>query len=88
MDIFLAEVIGTGILIVIGCGVNANVSLARTNGASSGWIVITTGWGLGVAMGAYAVGPTERCSPQPGRHTRPGLDWGGGAVGHSELPGR
>ena len=46
MEIFLAEVVGTAILIVIGDGVVANVLLAKTKGHNSGWIVITTGWGL------------------------------------------
>ncbi len=56
MDVYAAEVIGTGILILLGDGVVANVVLRQTKGESSGWLVITTGWGLAVAMAVYAVG--------------------------------
>ena len=50
MQAFVAELIGTCILVVLGNGVVANVVLARTKGNGSGWIVITTGWGLAVAI--------------------------------------
>ncbi len=43
------------ILIVLGDGVVANVALSKTKGNSSGWIVITAGWGLGVAIAVYCV---------------------------------
>jgi len=55
MTPFLAELIGTMLLVVLGDGVVANVLLARTKGQNSGWIVITTGWGLGLAVAIYAV---------------------------------
>jgi glycerol uptake facilitator protein len=56
MQTLLAEAVGTLILVLLGNGVVANVVLARTKGHSSGWIVITTGWGVAVAMALYAVG--------------------------------
>jgi glycerol uptake facilitator protein len=56
MQTFLAEVIGTMVLVLLGDGVVANVVLKGTKGQGSGWIVITTGWGVAVAVGAYAVG--------------------------------
>ena len=56
MQTLLAEAIGTMILILLGDGVVANVVLARTKGQNSGWIVITTGWGVAVAVAVYAVG--------------------------------
>ena len=56
MEIFLAELVGTMILIVLGDGVVANVVLAKTKGNDSGWIVIATGWGLAVAIAVYCVG--------------------------------
>ncbi len=55
MSPFLAELLGTTILIVLGDGVVANVVLARTKGHDSGWIVITVGWGLAVTVGVYSV---------------------------------
>lgn len=56
MDNFLAELIGTAILIILGDGVVAGVLLARSKAQNSGWIVITMGWGLAVAIAVYAVG--------------------------------
>ncbi len=56
MQSLLAEAIGTMILVLLGDGVVANVVLDRTKGHSAGWIVITTGWGIAVAIAVYAVG--------------------------------
>ena len=56
MQSLLAEVIGTMILVLLGDGVVANVVLNRSKGNNSGWIVITAGWGIAVAMAVYAVG--------------------------------
>ena len=55
MNEFTAELVGTFLLILLGGGVCANVSLKKTCGNDSGWIVITAGWGLAVAMAIYAV---------------------------------
>lgn len=56
MNPLLAEMIGTMMLVTLGDGVVANVCLTKTKGNNGGWIVITTGWGLAVAMAAYTVG--------------------------------
>ena len=56
MSPYLAEAVGTMILIIFGNGVVANVLLKKSKGENSGWIVITTGWALGVMMGVYSVG--------------------------------
>ncbi len=53
MSPFLAELLGTMFLIVLGNGVVANVVLARTKGHGSGWIVISFGWAMGVFVGVY-----------------------------------
>ncbi|HSC89477.1 MAG TPA: MIP/aquaporin family protein [Polyangiaceae bacterium] len=50
---FLAEFVGTALLILFGNGVVANVVLAKTKGNNAGWIVITIGWGLAVFIGAF-----------------------------------
>jgi len=50
---YLAEFIGTTLLLLFGCGVNANVSLKGTYGQSSGWIVISLGWAMAVFIGVY-----------------------------------
>lgn len=56
MGIFLAELVGTMLLVLLGDGVVANVVLRKTKGFSSGWIVITTGWALAVAVPALIFG--------------------------------
>ena len=56
MSPFVAEIVGTMLLIVLGDGVVANAVLQRTKGHASGWIVITTGWALAVALAVYSVG--------------------------------
>ena len=43
MSPFVAELVGTALLIVLGDGVVANVVLTKSKGEHGGWIVITTG---------------------------------------------
>ena len=43
-------------LVLLGDGVVANVLLSRSKGENSGWIVITMGWGVAVALAVYSVG--------------------------------
>jgi glycerol uptake facilitator protein len=57
MTPFLAEYIGTGVLILLGNGVVANVVLTDTKGQNSGWIVITTGWAMAVYIGIWIANP-------------------------------
>ena len=78
MDILVAEIVGTAILILIGNGVVANVVLAKTKGHGSGWIVVTAGWGLAVAMGVYAVGRIS------GAHLNPAVTLGLASIGSLE----
>ena len=56
MSPFIAEILGTMLLILLGDGVVANAVLQRSKGHASGWIVITTGWALAVALAVYSVG--------------------------------
>src|ERR671925_997924 len=56
MSPFLAELLGTMLLVILGDGVVANVVLSGTKGQNSGWIVITAGWAFGVTVAVYAVG--------------------------------
>lgn len=53
MTAWVAEFIGTALLVLFGNGVVANVLLPKTKGNNSGWIVITAGWGLAVFIGAF-----------------------------------
>lgn len=75
MNPYLAEFIGTAILILLGNGVVANVVLNRSKGQNGGWIVITVGWGLAVAMAVYAVGRIS------GAHLNPAVTVGLASIG-------
>ncbi len=55
MSPFLAELVGTMLLVLLGDGVVANVILNKTKGQNSGWIVITVGWAAAVTIAVYAV---------------------------------
>ena len=57
MTDFIAEVIGTALLTLLGGGVVANVILTGTKGNNGGWMVITTGWALAVFVGVIVAGP-------------------------------
>ncbi len=50
-SIWLGEFLGTFILILLGNGVNASVSLRKTYAENAGWMVITTGWAIAVLCG-------------------------------------
>lgn len=52
-DIWMFEVLGTATLVLLGCGVVANVALARTHGAGGGTLMVNFGWGLAVFSGVY-----------------------------------
>lgn len=56
MNAYLAEIVGTMILILFGCGTNAAGSLKETYSNGGGWLMVSAGWGLAVAMAVYAVG--------------------------------
>ena len=75
MTPFIAEIIGTMLLILLGDGVVANVVLRGTKGAASGWIVITLGWGMAVFVGVFAV------AFYSGAHLNPAVTVGLAAAG-------
>ena len=56
MHIFIAEFVGTALLLLLGNGVVAGVALRGTKNENSGWLVITIGWALAVTFAVYAVG--------------------------------
>jgi glycerol uptake facilitator protein len=62
---FLAEVLGTGMLILLGDGVVAGVLLAKSKAQNSGWIVITTGWAFAVFCGVIIAGPISGAHLNP-----------------------
>ena len=71
----LFEFLGTLVMILLGCGVVACVSLNKSKGQSSGWIVITLAWGLAVMCGVLIAGPFT------GAHLNPAVSFGLAAVG-------
>jgi glycerol uptake facilitator protein len=79
MEQYIAEFVGTAILILLGDGVVANVLLKNSKGEASGWIVITFGWGMAVAIAAYTVGPISGAHINPavtiGLAVSGGFDW-------------
>lgn len=75
MTPFVAELLGTFLLILMGCGVNANVVLEGTKGQNSGWMVITTGWAFAVFVGVVVAGPYS------GAHINPAVSVGLAAAG-------
>lgn len=56
ISLFLSELIGTMILVLLGNGVIANVVLKNSKGGNSGWIVIAAGWAFAVTVAVYASG--------------------------------
>lgn len=80
---FLAEFLGTGVLILLGDGVVAGVLLAKSKAQNSGWIVITMGWAFAVFCGVIIAGPIS------GAHLNPAVTIGlaiNGATPWSEVP--
>jgi glycerol uptake facilitator protein len=65
MNVFFAEFFGTAMIIVFGGGVVANVLLDKTKGNSSGWIVITFGWAVGVFTGVLVAAPISGAHLNP-----------------------
>ncbi|HUG20253.1 MAG TPA: MIP/aquaporin family protein [Planctomycetaceae bacterium] len=70
MNVYLAELIGTAILILMGNGVVANVVLRETKGHGGGWIVICAGWGFAVFTAVLCVGEIS------GAHINPAVTIG------------
>jgi len=75
MTPFIAEFIGTMLLILLGDGVVANVILNETKGKDSGWMVITTAWGLAVFIAVTVAGPYS------GAHLNPAVTLGLAIIG-------
>lgn len=78
---FLAELIGTMILIILGDGVVAGVLLNRSKAQNAGWIVITAGWAFAVAVAVYVAGAIS------GAHINPAVTLGALLTGGIALDG-
>ncbi len=65
MTPFFGELIGTGMIIILGQGVVSNVVLQKTKGYNSGWIVISFGWAMGVFVGVYCSAAASKAHLNP-----------------------
>jgi glycerol uptake facilitator protein len=84
MDVYIAEFVGTMILILLGDGVVAGVLLRYSKSENAGWIVITFGWGMAVAIAVYTVGRIS------GAHINPAVTVGLASIGAfpiAQVPG-
>jgi glycerol uptake facilitator protein len=82
-NIFLAEVFGTGLLVLLGDGVVAGVLLAKSKAQNAGWIVITAAWAFAVYVGVVVAGPIS------GAHLNPAVTIGlavNGATPWDQVP--
>jgi len=76
--VFLSEVLGTGMLTLLGCGVVANVALAKNKGLGGGFLMVTFGWGLAVFAGVIV-------AYNSGAHLNPAVTIGLVANGATEF---
>jgi len=56
MNIYLAEFLGTLLIILFGGGVVAGNVLKGTKSENAGWLTVCVAWGLGVTLAIYATG--------------------------------
>ena len=79
--IFLSEVVGTAMLLLLGAGVVANNLLPKNKGAGTGFLFVNWGWGLAVFAGVLV-------SYKSGGHINPAVTLGIAASGADEfVPG-
>ena len=81
---YLAEFIGTALLILLGDGVVAGVLLKNSKAENGGWIVITVAWAVAVAIAVYAVGRVS------GAHINPAVTIALASIGAfplAQVPG-
>jgi glycerol uptake facilitator protein len=64
-DIFIGETIGTAILILLGAGVCAAVTLKASKARNAGWLAITFGWGFAVLTAVYTSAPLSGAHLNP-----------------------
>ena len=76
--VFLSELIGTAMLVLLGCGVVANVALAKNKGFNGGFLMVTFGWGFAVYAGVIV-------AYNSGAHLNPAVTLGLVASGAEEF---
>ena len=68
-SVWLGEFLGTLVLVLLGCGVNAGVTLRKTYAADAGWMVIASGWALAVLCGVLVA----QAFGSPGANLNPAI---------------
>ncbi|MGL6267228.1 MAG: MIP/aquaporin family protein [Chitinophagaceae bacterium] len=84
MSPFLAEIIGTALLVALGNSVVANVVLVKTKGHNSGWLVICFAWAIAVFIGVYSTAAIS------GAHLNPAVTISLASIGDfpwADVPG-
>ena len=76
--VFVSEVVGTAMLILLGTGVVANVALAKNKGLGGGFLMVTIGWGFAVFAGVVV-------AYRSGAHLNPAVTLGLVANGADEF---
>lgn len=82
-DIMIGEIVGTALLILLGGGVCAAVTLKKSKAQGAGWLAITFGWGFAVLTGAYVAAGVS------GAHLNPAVTLGlavEGSTPWSQVP--
>ncbi len=83
MHPYIAEFVGTGLLVLLGNGVVANAILKGTKGYPGNWLLITSGWGVAVFAAVASVGQYS------GAHINPAVTVGlalAGAFDWQQVP--
>lgn len=62
---YLAEFVGTALLLLLGGGVNASVTLTGSFSKGGGWLMLCIGWGLAVTFSIYAAGAASGAHLNP-----------------------
>lgn len=84
MTPYVAEFVGTALLLLLGDGVVANAILKGTKGEGAGWITITWGWGMAVFVAVFVT------AAYSGAHLNPAVTVGlatAGKFGWATVPG-
>ncbi len=83
-SIWWGEFMGTLVLMLLGGGVGAGVTLRKTFAVDSGWMVITTGWALAVLCGVLVA----QAFGSPGAHLNPAITLAAAVVSgnYAQIP--
>lgn len=76
-EIYYYELLGTGMLVLLGVGVVANVLLPKNKGFDGGWLLVNFGWGLGVFAGVFV-------AAKSGAHINPAVTFGMAVEGRTD----